>query len=90
MTDLVTPWPKKIQLISEALNLLFTELINCAKNPIFRFEMVAVVLCLAVDSYFIYSVLEIDFFKLIKIKVLRSLCSHFDIELSVFEKRTKL
>ena len=39
---------------------------NCAKNPIFRFEMVAVVLCLAVDSYFIYSVLEIDFCKLIK------------------------
>ena len=42
MTDLVTQWQKKIQLISEALNLLFTEPFNCAKNPIFRFEMVAV------------------------------------------------
>ena len=30
--------------------------------------MVAVVLCLAVDSYFIYSVLEIDFCKRIKNK----------------------
>ena len=38
----------------------------CAKNQIFSFEMVAVVLCFAVDSYFIYSVLEIDFGKLIK------------------------
>ena len=58
MTDLVTQRHKK-QLISEALNLLFTKPINCAKNPIFRFEMVAVVLCLSVDSYFIYFVLEI-------------------------------
>ena len=46
--------------MSKAINLLFTEPINCAKNPIFRFEMVGVVLCwnsVAVDSYFIYSVL---------------------------------
>ena len=43
-----------------------TDQLNCAMNPIFRFEMVAVVLCLAVDSYFIYSLLEIDFCKLIK------------------------
>ena len=51
---------------SEALHLLFKVQINCAKNPIFRFEMVVVVLCLAADSYFIYSVLEIDFCKLLK------------------------
>ena len=68
MTDLVTQKKKKNQLISEGLNLLFTEPINCAKSPIFRFEMVVVVLCLAVDSYFTYSVLEIDCCKLIKIK----------------------
>ena len=90
---------KKIQLISEALNLLFTEPINCAKNTIFRFEMVAVVLCFAVDSCFIYSVLEIEFCKLMKkIKHTHEFfdrcakhgISHFDKELSVFEKQTKL
>ena len=55
--------------MSKAINLLFTEPINCAKNPIFRFEVVAVVLCwnsVAVDNYFIYSVLEADFCKLLK------------------------
>ena len=31
--------------MSKVINLLFTEPINCAKNPISRFEMVAVVLC---------------------------------------------
>ena len=48
------------KLISEALNLLFKEPIICAKNTIFCFEMVVVV------SYLIYSVLEIDFCKLVK------------------------
>ena len=55
---------QKVQPMSEPLNLLFTEPINFAKNPIFLFEMVAVVLCwnsVAVDGYFIYSVLKIDF-----------------------------
>ena len=55
--------------MSKAKNLVFTEAINCAKNPIFCFEMVAVVLCwnsVAVDSYFIYSVIEVDFCKLLK------------------------
>ena len=46
MADLLTQRQiKKIQPMSEALNLLFTEPINFSKNPIFRFEMVAVVLC---------------------------------------------
>ena len=36
---------QKIQPMSDALNLLFTGPINFAKNPIFRFEMLAVVLC---------------------------------------------
>ena len=31
--------------MSKVINLLFTEPINCTKNPISRFEMVAVVLC---------------------------------------------
>ena len=49
--------------MSKAINVLFTEPIIFAKNPIFRFEMVAVVLCwnsVAVDSYLIYSLLEAD------------------------------
>ena len=53
----------KIQPMSVALNLLFTEPINFAKNPFFLFEMVAADSSwnsVAVDSYFIYSVLEID------------------------------
>ena len=57
------------QLMSKPINLLFTEPINYAKNPIFRFEMVAVVFCWnseAVDSYFIYSVLEVNPGKLLK------------------------
>ena len=58
----------------KAINVLFTEPINFAKNPIFRFEMVAVVLCwnsVAVDSYLIYSVLEADICKLSLIVVIR-------------------
>ena len=54
MTDLVTQRQNK-KTMSKAINLLLTEPINCAKNPIFRFEMVAVVLCwnsVAVNSYF--------------------------------------
>ena len=35
----------KIQLMSEALNLLFTEPINCAKTQIFRFESSGCFLC---------------------------------------------
>ena len=54
------------KLISEALNLLFTEPFICTNNPIFRFKMVVVVLCLNVNSCLIYSVLEIDFCKLVK------------------------
>ena len=67
MTDLVTQRQNK-KTMSKAINLLFTEPINGAKNPIFRFEIVAVVLCwnsVAVDSYFIYSVLEVDICKLL-------------------------
>ena len=63
MTDLVIQRQKK-KIMPKALNLLFTEPINCAKNQIFSFEMVAVVLCwnsVVVNSYFIYSLLEIDF-----------------------------
>ena len=51
--------------------------------------MVAVVLCLAVDSYFIYSVLETHKKLKHNMSYAKFANSHFDIKLPVLEKQTK-